>query len=90
MPNKVNNFCITRSCPPNREGYINREGYTKTDTDYNDDPQYVYVPLLPPLLDIIKRYGNDSKSGHIFPYLNGVKSDDEIEIKKKESLKKYL
>jgi integrase len=55
----------------------------KTDIDTNDDPQYIFVPILPPMLEIINKYGNKFQSGYIFPFLNGVSSYEEAEIKKR-------
>lgn len=55
----------------------------KTDTDSGNDPQSVYVPILPPMIEIINRYGNKDQAGYIFPFLNGVDENDEAEIKRR-------
>ena len=47
-----------------------------------DDPQPIFVPLTPPLVEIIARQGNKDQSGYIFPFLNGVKDGEETKIKK--------
>lgn len=42
----------------------------------------IYVPILPPMVEIISRQGNEDRSGYIFPFLNGIepvaKSEKEI------------
>lgn len=53
----------------------------KTDID-SGDSQPVYVPLLPPMIEIINRHGNSSLDGYIFPFLNGIGEQDEVNIKK--------
>lgn len=47
----------------------------------SEDPQAIFVPLIPPLVEIINRHGNKSQDGYIFPFLNGVKAIDESRIK---------
>jgi integrase/recombinase XerD len=37
-----------------------------------EEPTYIYVPILPPMIEIINRQGNDSQEGYIFPFLNGI------------------
>lgn len=39
------------------------------------EPPTVYIPLIPPLLRIINKYGNKETDGYIFPILNGLKSN---------------
>lgn len=36
------------------------------------EPTYIYVPILPPMVEIIRRHGNKSQNGYIFPFLNGI------------------
>lgn len=56
----------------------------KTNTDSGNDPQPVYVPLLPPMIEIINRHGNKAQDGYIFPFLNGIEDipENETEIKR--------
>lgn len=44
-------------------------------------PTYIYVPVLPSMMEIINRLGNKDKSGYIFPFLGGIDPDDEKSIK---------
>ena len=43
-----------------------------------NEPPTVYIPLIPPLLEIINKYGNKETDGYIFPMLNGLKSNKAI------------
>ncbi|MBP8975545.1 MAG: site-specific integrase [Bacteroidetes bacterium] len=47
-------------------------------------PTFIYVPILPPMIEIINRQGNKNQDGYIFPFLNGIEPIDknENEIKK--------
>ena len=47
--------------------------------------EHTKIPLLPPMLDIINRWGNKDMSGYIFPFLNGIepKKKNEAAIKQK-------
>jgi len=49
--------------------------------------EHTKIPLLPPMMDIINRWGNKDMSGYIFPFLNGIepKKKNEAEIKQKVS-----
>lgn len=49
--------------------------------------EHTKIPLLPPMMDIINRWGNKDMSGYIFPFLNGIdpKKKNEAEIKSKVS-----
>lgn len=44
--------------------------------------QPVYVPLTAPMIEIINRQGNKAQNGYIFPFLVGVKENNEAEIKR--------
>lgn len=46
-----------------------------------EDPEPIFIPLIPPLVDIINRQGNKEQNGYIFPFLNGIKQHDEVSIK---------
>lgn len=35
-------------------------------------PNFIYVPILPPMIEIINLRGNKSQNGYIFPFLNGI------------------
>lgn len=54
-----------------------------------EEPTYIYVPILPPMIEIINRQGNDSQDGYIFPFLNGIEPTDANErlIKRETRLK---
>lgn len=56
----------------------------KMDTDSGNVPQPVYVPLLPPMIEIINKHGNKEQNGYIFPFLNGIEDipENEAEIKR--------
>lgn len=47
-------------------------------------PTFIYVPILPPMIEIINRQGNKEQDGYIFPFLNGIEpiERNENEIKK--------
>ena len=49
--------------------------------------EHTKIPLLPPMMDIINRWGNKDMSGYIFPFLNGIepKKKNESDIKQKVS-----
>lgn len=49
-------------------------------------PVYIYVPILPTMANIIYRIGNKVQDGYIFPFLNGIKSTDELHIKEQINL----
>ena len=49
-------------------------------------PPSIYIPLIPPLIQIINNYGNKDLSGYIFPVLNGVKGERAITKKISEEL----
>jgi integrase/recombinase XerD len=48
-----------------------------------EKPTFIYVPILPPMVEIINRQGNKKQEGYIFPFLNGIepKNKNEREIK---------
>ncbi|MEA4995391.1 MAG: hypothetical protein VB079_02750 [Petrimonas sp.] len=48
-----------------------------------EKPTFIYVPLLPPMVEIINRHGNKNQDGYIFPFLNGIEpiSENEKQIK---------
>ena len=53
-----------------------------------ETPTFIYVPILPPMMEIINRIGNQSQDGYLFPFLNGiepVESNEKI-IKKQINL----
>jgi integrase/recombinase XerD len=54
-----------------------------------EEPTYIYVPILPPMIEIINRQGNDSQEGYIFPFLNGIEPTENNEnlIKRETRLK---
>src|SRR5690554_496172 len=56
----------------------------KTAQESGDEPVPVYVPLLPPMIEIINRQGNKEQPGYIFPFLNGIdpRKSNEGQIKK--------
>ncbi len=47
-------------------------------------PTFIYVPILPPMIEIINRQGNKDQDGYIFPFLYGIEpiGRNENEIKK--------
>ena len=49
--------------------------------------EHTKIPLLPPMTDIINKWGNKDMSGYIFPFLNGIepKKKNEAAIKQKVS-----
>jgi integrase len=57
-----------------------------------EKPDFIYVPIIPPILEIINRQGNKSQDGYIFPFLNGVEPimSNERKIKREISLKLAL
>lgn len=44
-------------------------------------PTFIYVPILPPMIEIINRQGNKEQDGYIFPFLNGIEPTDSNERK---------
>ena len=44
-------------------------------------PTFIYVPILPPMIEIINRQGNNDQDGYIFPFLNGIEPTDNNERK---------
>jgi len=55
-----------------------------------EKPTYIYVPLLPPMVEIINRHGNKKQNGYIFPFLNGIDPTSENEDKIKEAINSAL
>lgn len=37
-----------------------------------EKPTFIYVPILPPMMEIINRKGNQSHDGYLFPFLNSI------------------
>ncbi len=56
----------------------------KTAKDSGDEPVPVYVPLLPPMIEVINRQGNKNQAGYIFPFLNGIDPHKRNEAKIKK------
>ncbi len=54
-----------------------------------EEPTFIYVPILPPMIEIINRQGNKNKEGYIFPFLNGIEPGEGNEklIKRETRLK---
>jgi integrase/recombinase XerD len=44
-------------------------------------PTFIYVPILPPMIEIINRQGNKDQNGYIFPFLNGIEPTESNERK---------
>lgn len=44
-------------------------------------PTFIYVPILPPMIEIINRQGNKNQDGYIFPFLNGIEPIESNERK---------
>jgi integrase len=44
-------------------------------------PTFIYVPILPPMIEIINRQGNKDQDGYIFPFLNDIEPTDSNERK---------
>jgi integrase len=44
-------------------------------------PTFIYVPILPPMIEIINRQGNKDQDGYIFTFLNGIEPTDSNERK---------
>lgn len=51
-----------------------------------EKPTFIYVPLLPPMIEIINRQGNKNQDGYIFPFLNGIEPTRKNEKKIKETI----
>jgi len=49
-------------------------------------PVYIYVPILPPLVEVINKRGNKNQTGYIFPFLNEIDPTDELRIKEQIGL----
>lgn len=49
-------------------------------------PPTVYIPLIPPLVQIINKYGNKNMNGYIFPVLNNTKGEKAITRKISDEL----
>jgi hypothetical protein len=49
-------------------------------------PPTVYIPLIPPLVQIINKYGNKNMNGYIFPVLNDTKGEKAITRKISDEL----
>lgn len=49
-------------------------------------PPTVYIPLIPPLVQIINRHGNKNMNGYIFPVLSNIKGEKAITRKISEEL----
>lgn len=58
----------------------------KTSYTSGDEPEPIYVPLLPPMIEIINRWGNKSQDGYIFPYLNGIEPRRSNEARIKDAI----
>jgi len=56
------------------------------DTGKKGSPQPIYAPLLPPMIEIINRHGNDRQEGYIFPILNGIERLDKNESQIKKAI----
>lgn len=41
----------------------------------------IYIPMVRPIKEIIRKHGNKSKDGYIFPFLNGLKTEKQIVYK---------
>jgi integrase len=54
-----------------------------------EEPTFIYVPILPPMIEIINRRGNENQDEYIFPFLNGIEptEDNEKLIKRETRLK---
>ena len=46
-----------------------------------EKPTFIYVPILPPMVEIINRQGNKNQDGYIFSFLNGIEPIDNNENK---------
>lgn len=46
----------------------------------------IYVPILPPMQEIINRQGDKSDSPYLFPFLNGIEPTEKNERKIKEAI----
>ncbi len=44
-------------------------------------PTFIYVPILPPMIEINNQQGNKDQDGYIFPFLNGIEPTDSNERK---------
>ena len=44
-------------------------------------PTFIYVPILPPMIEIINLQGNKDQDGYIFPFLNGIEPTENNERK---------
>lgn len=44
-------------------------------------PTFIYVPIIPPMIEIINRQGNKNQDGYIFPFLNGIEPTESNERK---------
>ena len=44
-------------------------------------PTFIYVPILPPMIEIFNRQGNKDQDGYIFPFLNGIEPTESNERK---------
>ena len=53
-------------------------------------PTFVYVPMIPPMVEIINRQGNKAQDGYIFPFLNGIEPIDDNESKIKKMIRLTL
>lgn len=62
---------------PNKEIVFQRK---KTDRK-NSIPTFIYVPIIPPMVDIINSRGNKNQDGYIFPFLNGIEPIEKNERK---------
>lgn len=58
----------------------------KTSYTSGDEPEPIYVPLLPPMIEIINRWGNKDQSGYIFPFLNGIEPRRSNEVRIKDAI----
>lgn len=70
--------------------FDNEFKFRRAKTDTGDNAQFVYVPILPPMVEIMNRHGNDKQDGYVFKFLNGIKNLPSSETKIKKILRQDL